>query len=1136
LYHSIRKNDGSIIAITLYNLKNNITETIMKLITNLFFLFLVLNITALSQTINVGKGSYGTNLPSGEVGPQTASGAIAIPKISSDFNKPVQTCDFWSSLIYPFYGNPHSNVIYAHPLNFKAVNNGLQVGYTSTHVFAAQDYLFPFSQQFTVGVTGLNASKTQTDDYGDWTVTALWDDGSQKMKATFGHGLPFAFFTISGGNASITTIATPNIWHNKDGVIGLTIDGKNYGIFASDSSTWSGTTTLISSLNGKDYFSIALLPDNQLNTLEIYRQHAYAFVTNSKVDWNYDEQNAKLTSTFVYTTELKENKNGNVNQTLTALYIHQWINTNATFTNYEYSSVAGKMKIFDGNQFSTYLNFEGVLPALPDEGDYNKAELLEMVKLIANESLSATGDFAGTYWNGKMIARFAHLVNIADQLGAITERDYFLSQIKNRLEDWFTVGGAQSYVYNSTWKTLTGYPSEFGADNQINDHNFHSGYAIMGAAIVAQFDSVWASQDNWGGMVNLLIKDGNNYDRSDEKFPFLRALDAYAGHSWESGHGDFGDGNNEESSSESMNFATAVTLWGEITHQKNIRDLGIFLYTTERSAIEQYWFDIDNSVFPSTYPYKALGMVWGGKGVHSTWFGANPDFIHGINMLPFNGGSLYLGRNANYVQSNYNEVESELNGTSATWKDILWQYLALVNPASALSMFFANPNYTPEDGETKAHTYHWLGNMKKMGQLDISVTANVPTYTVLKNNSNEKTYIAYNSSSDTVTVNFSDGYSMIVSPRLMKSENTSSANINAPVVILVTDKISGKLPLTIKFLGSRSFDENNSSLTYNWNFGDGTTSDSSNVVHQFLELGEFNVMLTVTNQQSLSTKDSIKITVIGNGTPYFGTPILIPALLQAENFDKGGEGIAYHDVDANNIGIAYRSNEGVDLEASNDQGFDIYWMVASEWIEFTMQVPTDGLYDIIPYVASVPGFGNFRILINNVDVRGKIQVLNTGGWQSWYAIPVVDVSLKAGAQILRVEIDTDYQSEKKNWLFSLNSIKIQSASSTGVESNNSIATKYELLQNYPNPFNPSTTIRYSIPSLKSPLLRGVGGVLVSLKIYDILGSVVATLVNENKSAGNYEAKFDGSKLVSGVYFYKISSGVFSNVKKMILVK
>ena len=92
------------------------------------------------------------------------------------------------------------------------------------------------------------------------------------------------------------------------------------------------------------------------------------------------------------------------------------------------------------------------------------------------------------------------------------------------MQDWFTAGGSQSYVYNSTWKTLTGYPSEFGADNQINDHNFHAGYAIMGAAIVAQYDSVWAANENWGGMVELLIKDGNNYDRNDTRFPFLRAL------------------------------------------------------------------------------------------------------------------------------------------------------------------------------------------------------------------------------------------------------------------------------------------------------------------------------------------------------------------------------------------------------------------------------------------------------------------------------------------------------------------------------------------------------------------------------------------------------------------------------------
>ena len=120
-------------------------------------------------------------------------------------------------------------------------------------------------------------------------------------------------------------------------------------------------------MNNKNYFSVALLPDYNLTTLETYRKHAYAFVTGSAVEWNYYEASANLTSTFTYTTELKESGNGNLNETLTALYRHQWLNTSAPLTIYEYISVAGKMKVFEGNQFTTELTFEGVLPALPDE-------------------------------------------------------------------------------------------------------------------------------------------------------------------------------------------------------------------------------------------------------------------------------------------------------------------------------------------------------------------------------------------------------------------------------------------------------------------------------------------------------------------------------------------------------------------------------------------------------------------------------------------------------------------------------------------------------------------------------------------------------------------------------------------------
>jgi hypothetical protein len=95
---------------------------------------------------------------------------------------------------------------------------------------------------------------------------------------------------------------------------------------------------------------------------------------------------------------------------------------------------------------------------------------------------------------------------------------------------------------------------------------------------------------------------------------------------------------------------------------------------------------------------------------------------------------------------------------------------------------------------------------------------------------------------------------------------------------------------------------------------------------------------------------------------------------------------------------------------------------------------------------------------------------------------------------------------------------------------------YKLEQNYPNPFNPSTKIKYSIPSANSPLLGGARGGLVTLKVYDILGNEIATLVNEVKPAGNYEVEVNVSKLSSGVYFYKLQTGSFTQTKKMIVLK
>ena len=97
-----------------------------------------------------------------------------------------------------------------------------------------------------------------------------------------------------------------------------------------------------------------------------------------------------------------------------------------------------------------------------------------------------------------------------------------------------------------------------------------------------------------------------------------------------------------------------------------------------------------------------------------------------------------------------------------------------------------------------------------------------------------------------------------------------------------------------------------------------------------------------------------------------------------------------------------------------------------------------------------------------------------------------------------------------------------------------IPDKFQLHQNYPNPFNPTTIIKYQIKELSSP--HALSGDLVTLKIYDILGKEVTTLVNEKQSPGTYEVSWDGSSYPSGVYFYKLMAGDFTETKKMLMIK
>jgi fibronectin type 3 domain-containing protein len=143
--------------------------------------------------------------------------------------------------------------------------------------------------------------------------------------------------------------------------------------------------------------------------------------------------------------------------------------------------------------------------------------------------------------------------------------------------------------------------------------------------------------------------------------------------------------------------------------------------------------------------------------------------------------------------------------------------------------------------------------------------------------------------------------------------------------------------------------------------------------------------------------------------PYGGTPWAIPGTVQFENYDTGGEGVAYHDADVANQGGQYRTTEGVDVETCSDTGggYDVGWTNAGEWMKYTVNVASAGTYTVTFRVADgTTANGSFHLQnASGTNLTGVVTVTPTGGWQTWATV-TANVTLPAGQQILEIYEDT----------------------------------------------------------------------------------------------------------------------------------
>ena len=270
-------------------------------------------------------------------------------------------------------------------------------------------------------------------------------------------------------------------------------------------------------------------------------------------------------------------------------------------------------------------------------------------------------------------------------------------------------------------------------------------------------------------------------------------------------------------------------------------------------------------------------------------------------------------------------------------------------------------------------------------------------------------------------------------------------------------------------------------------------------------LGSHTVKAIAIDNEGNESSDQITVMISVPQGPYNGVVHPIPGVIEAEEFDVGGNNSAYYD---NTPGsevspvVNFRTDEDVDIEACTDQGggYNIGYGIAGEWLEYSSNVVKTGLYDLDLRIACDGDGRTISIEANGVVVTADVVVPNTGGWQVWQTITVKDVELTEGEQIIRVVIgDVDY--------VNLNYIEFR-ALVTGVNDvSHSVAV-------YPNPFETSFTVSE--------------GEKYSYSIVTVLGEEVEQGTNAQLALGE--------NLEKGTYVLKLVDQKGSSFNQMIIKK
>lgn len=736
--------------------------------------------------------------------------------INRPANAPVPTNDWWS----PILESPFAGSLWSYPQRLGNSADGVQIdSFTGTSVTAGN---VGTAGTRSIRIDDANVANSFTRDalldYGDWTVHySMVQAGSAYMNVTTGRGLPYTWFEFSGMTPALHVVGSFTAY----GASGTTLTssftadhfridngGEQFGIFAPAGTTFTkvGDGYTVTFSGSAQYLVVGVLPDPA--AFELFYQHAYAMpqqsangaVQSSTYNWSYSAAAGQVVTTWALNTvALKAGANLDTLQGWLPHNYRTIVSGPTLVSGYQSPSIEGFLKYSLGQAFTIIqpangLSFELPTPAtIGGSADYNSAQMAYYLNQYAQQFALKNVYGGDTYWGAKDLQMYAEHALMAQQLH---DPNYpaFVGALSTAMTDWFTYTPGETehyFAYYPSDRALIGFNTAYGSHNYTDNH-FHYGYFTSAAGVLAMLDPAWGAQ--YGALATLVAKQYANWERTDTRFPFLRTFEPWSGHSYAGGMGD-ARGNNQESTSEAMQSWQGLVLLGTVLGDSGMLAAGMMGFTIEAKAEQEYWFDVHGDLFQNQgYNRSNVAINYDDSKGYGTFFGANPEYILGIENLPlwpsmeFNGQYPAAAQNATSLM--FQELRSFYNNNSIVdypswiaadpgngWINITLGYVQQYDPQLASLIITQEYNAglgigtDPGTGlyyyQAQAHRTHGLRNWNQHLSLPLG---GVYTNSAV----GSTTYIVYNPSATDQTVYVYDAGNNVVDSFLAKAHDTTT--------------------------------------------------------------------------------------------------------------------------------------------------------------------------------------------------------------------------------------------------------------------------------------------------------------------------------------------------------------------------